>query len=97
MFMIHDTTQERVRYHLSHLHGLITIDIRSTGYPSLVKLFLQPGDLLQTLRVANQLLNAFALLVCELYSDTLFGGGAFSRGGDVKGAGLDTQNLGCER
>lgn len=96
--MIHDTTheRERARYHLSHVHGLITIDIRSTGYPSLVKLFLQLGDLLQTLRVTNQLLNALALLVRELYSDPLFGGGAFSRGGNVKGAGLDTQNLGCE-
>jgi hypothetical protein len=96
--MIHGTThmRERAEYHLSHLHGLITIDIRSTGYPSLVKLFLQLGDFLQTLRVTDQLLNALALLVRELYSDTLFGGDAFSRRGDVKGARLDTQNLGCE-
>jgi hypothetical protein len=95
MFIIRDPC-ERLKSYLSHLHGLVTIDIRSTGYPPLIKLFLQLCNLLQALRLANQFLDALALLVGELYSHALFGGGAFSRGRNIERAGLDTHNLGCE-
>lgn len=90
------------RLHLITLFFFIRRALHGAGRDaSLVQLLLQPGNLLQALRLADHLLDALLLLFRQLDSDGLLAWrGAFGtgRGGrHVEGARLDAHDLGRER
>lgn len=76
---------------------------RTTRYPSLVQLLLEPGNLLQRFCLADHLLDPLPLLLGELDPDRFLAGGAtFARRAgpgrrDVERAGSDAHDLGRER